>query len=260
MIKMKIATFNINSIRAHAENFINWMQAARPDVILIQEVKAQDEQFPHIIFEHLGYNIKVFGQKSYNGVAVFSKFSIEDFSRGLPTFPGDPNARMVDCIIDGRVRLVNVYMPNGEAEDSPKFPYKIDWMKKFSEFAAPLLDDEFPTILVGDFNVAIRDIDVWNPKAYEGSSISAPAARRIMQEWLDAGWTDAWRALRGPDEVGYTWIGYRGGSLEKGHGLRLDYFLLNRAAAPMAKSIEIDLSPRRAPSSSDHTPLILELK
>ncbi|MDR0449366.1 MAG: exodeoxyribonuclease III [Rickettsiales bacterium] len=257
---MKIATFNINSIRAHAQNFLDFLAAAKPDVVLLQETKATDEQFPHILFDHLGYNVKTFGQKSWNGVAVLAKPSIEDFSRGLPTLPHAADARMAECVVDGRVRVVNAYMPNGEAEDSPKFPYKIEWMKKFTEHIAPLLDDELPTILAGDFNVAIQDIDVWNPKAYEGSSISAPAARRIMQEWLDSGWTDAWREIHGKDKVGYTWIGYRGGSLEKGHGLRLDYFLLNKAARHMAKNIEIDLAPRRAAGASDHAPLVLDIK
>lgn len=256
---MKIATFNINSIRAHAQNFLDFLNSAKPDAVLLQETKAMDDQFPHILFDHSGYNVKTFGQKSWNGVAVLSKPSIEDFTRGLPTYPSDESARMTECIIDGRLRIINTYMPNGEAEDSPKFPYKIEWMKKFTEHIASLLDDELPTIITGDFNVAIEDKDVWDPKAYEGSSISAPAARRIMREWLDAGWVDAWRKLRGENEIGYTWIGYRGGSLEKGHGLRLDYFLLNKAAAPLAKSIEIDLAPRKAPGASDHAPLILTI-
>lgn len=257
---MRIATFNVNSIRARAQNFLDWVQSARPDVIALQELKAMDDQFPHILFEHLGYNIKTFGQKSYNGVAIMSRLSLEDAARGLPTFQSDPNARMIECILDGRIRLINTYMPNGESEDSPKFPYKIEWMKHFSDYIAPLLDDETPTIITGDFNVAIKDLDVWDPVAYRGSSISAPAARKIMQEWLDAGWTDAWRELRGADEIGYTWIGYRGGSLDKGNGLRLDYFLANRAARKMLKNIEIDMTPRNAPAASDHAPLILELK
>ncbi|MCL2629393.1 MAG: exodeoxyribonuclease III [Alphaproteobacteria bacterium] len=256
---MKIATFNINSVRAHAENFMNWLKDADPDVVLLQETKVVDNQFPHILFEHLGYNIKTLGQKSYNGVAVMSKHSIEDVTLGLPTMPHDPNARMIEFILDGRIRIINAYMPNGESEISPKFPYKIDWMKHFTKHIAQYLKDELPTIIGGDLNVAIQDIDVWNPVQYKGSSISAPAARAIMQEWLDAGWTDTWRELHGPDKIGYTWIGYRGGSLEKDRGLRLDYFLLNKAAAHMAKNIEIDMNPRRAPNSSDHAPLILTL-
>jgi exodeoxyribonuclease-3 len=256
---MKIATFNVNSLRAHVQNFLDWLNTAEPDVVLVQEVKATDDQFPHILFDSLGYNIKTFGQKSWNGVAVFSKYSIEEVVRGLPTYPSDENARMIECLIDGRIRLINCYMPNGDTVDSPKFQYKLEWMKKFTDYIANYYNDEIPTIIAGDYNVAIEDRDIWSPRAYDGVAISAPAARAIMNEWLQSGWQDAWRTLY-PNDIGYTWIGYRGDSLAKGNGLRLDYFLLNAAAKPLLKDCIIDMSPRRAPSPSDHAPLILEIK
>ena len=256
--KMKILTLNINSIRAHAESFIASLREIAPDVVLVQETKVEDHVFPHILFEHLGYNIKTFGQKSWNGVAIFSKLSMEDVTRGLPGH-ADPAARMISSVIDGRIRVINVYMPNGESIDSPKFPGKIEWMEHFTRHIAPMLNSEEPVIIGGDFNVAIEDRDIWNPKQYEGSSISAPAARRIMKEWLDTGWEDCFRRFNPDAANAWTWIGYRGGSLEKENGLRLDYFLANRAAAGLVSGCAIDMRPRTAEKPTDHCGLVLEI-
>ncbi len=255
---MKLLTLNINSIRAHATSFIDILKKGEYDTILVQELKCENANFPHNLFDEYGYNIKVFGQKSYNGVAVFSKHSIEDVTLGLPNF-ADVNSRYIECLIDGRIRVINVYMPNGESIDSPKFPYKIEWMNHFTRHIEKYLDSEEAVILTGDFNVAIEDRDVWNPPAYKGSSISAPAARAIMQKWLDAGWLDVWRHLH-PSEVGYTWFGYRGGNtVQKNQGLRLDYFLANKAAQQLVKDCEVDLEPRLADKPTDHTGLMLKI-
>ena len=256
---MKILTLNINSIRAHAQSFIDILRGGEYDVIMVQEIKVEDAAFPHNLFDDYGYNIKVFGQKTYNGVAIFSRFSIEDVVRGLPTY-SDVNARMIECVIDGRVRLINVYMPNGDTIDSPKFPYKLDWMRGFTDYISSYLNSEEPVIIGGDFNVALTDRDVWNPKNYQGIAIAAPAAREIMQSWIDAGWVDAWRKLH-PDDVGYTWYGYRGrDTVGNGQGLRLDYFLCNHAAEKMFADCEIDMSPRLAQKATDHCGLMIKLK
>ncbi len=262
---MKILSLNINSIRAHAQSFLDILRHGEYDVILVQELKVENAGFPHNLFDDWGYNIKVFGQKSWNGVAIFSKHSIEDVVCGLPNY-ADINARYIECLIDGKYRIINVYMPNGESIDSPKFPYKIEWMEHFTRHIEQYLNSEEMVILGGDFNVAISDRDVWNPKGYEGSSISAPAARSVMQRWLDAGWIDAWRCCN-PDAIGYTWYGYRGGgggtgpagSVDKNHGLRLDYFLLNHAAAKKIKSCIVDMEPRLADKPTDHAGLVLEI-
>ncbi|MBO7508683.1 MAG: exodeoxyribonuclease III [Alphaproteobacteria bacterium] len=254
---MKILTLNINSIRAHIESFIEILRAGEYDIILVQELKVETAAFPHNIFEEYGYNIKVFGQKSWNGVATFSKFSIEDTIRGMPNYP-DPNARFLETVIDGRVRVINVYMPNGEAEDSPKFQYKLEWMRAFSDYISQYINSEEPVIIGGDFNVAILDRDVWNPKNYIGSSISAPAAREIMQTWLDAGWMDVWHEMH-TDDIGYTWFSYRQNSLKHNNGLRLDYFLVNHTAAKMVRACEIDICPRTANKSTDHCGLMIKL-
>jgi exodeoxyribonuclease-3 len=151
-------------------------------------------------------------------------------------------------------------MPNGESIESPKFSVKIDWMRHFDDYIKPMLNSEEPVIIGGDFNVAIEDRDVWNPKQYEGSSISAPEAREIMQEWLDDGWLDCYRHFNPDIDNAWTWIGYRGGSIGKDHGLRLDYFLANHAARKLLKHCDIDMRPRLADKPTDHCGVVLELK
>ena len=151
-------------------------------------------------------------------------------------------------------------MPNGDCIESPKFPYKLDWMRAFTQYISRYIDSEEPVIIGGDYNVAIEDRDIWNPKNYIGSSISAPDARDIMKQWLDMGWIDAWRELH-PDTNEYTWYGYRGrDTVGNNQGLRLDYFLCNKRAAKMIKNCEIDKNPRLADKPTDHCGLMLELK
>ena len=255
---MKILTLNINSIRAHIESFMDILRKNEYDAILVQELKVETANFPHNLFDEFGYNIKVFGQKSWNGVATFSKNSIEDVTFGLPNFP-DTNARFLECVIDGRVRTINVYMPNGDCIESPKFPYKLDWMRAFTKYISQYIDSEEPVIIGGDFNVAIRDNDIWNPRNYIGSSISAPDARKIMQEWLNMGWVDAWREKH-PNEIDYTWYGYRGhDTVGNKQGVRLDYFLCNKTATKMVKDCEIDIEPRMHNKPTDHCGLMLEI-
>ena len=256
---MKILTININSIRAHVESFMDILRKAEYDTVLIQELKVENANFPHNLFDEYGYNIKVFGQKSWNGVATFSKYSIEDVTLGMPGY-ADINSRFLESVIDGRVRLINVYMPNGDCIESPKFPYKLEWMRAFTKYISQYIDSEEPVVIAGDFNVAITDQDIWNPKNYVGSSISAPDARTIMQEWLNAGWTDAWRMLH-PNDTGYTWYGYRGrDTVGNKQGLRLDYFLCNKTAIKMVENCEIDMEPRLADKPTDHCGLMLEIK
>ena len=255
---MKILTLNINSIRAHVESFIDILRTGTYDTILVQELKVETAGFPHNLFDEYGYNVKVFGQKSWNGVATFSKYSIEDTTIGMPNY-SDPNARFIECVIDGRLRVINVYMPNGDTVDSAKFPYKLEWMRAFTNHIAQYTNSPEPVIIGGDYNVALTDADVWKPSNYVGIAIAAPAAREIMQSWLNAGWTDVWRKMH-PDTIDYTWYGYRGGdTIGKKQGLRLDYFMANQAAMQLVKSCEIDINPRMAPKPTDHCGLVLEL-
>ena len=255
---MKILTLNINSIRAHAQSFLDILSRGEYDTILVQELKVETANFPHNLFDDYGYNIKVFGQKSWNGVATFSKYSIEDTTCGMPNY-ADVNARFLETVIDGRIRVINVYMPNGDTVESPKFPYKLEWMRAFTDYISQYLDSPEPVIIGGDFNVAIQDRDIWKPKNYEGIAISAPAAREIMNQWLNMGWTDVWRHFH-PDDIDYTWYGYRGrDTVGNKQGLRLDYFLANKRAMKMIKNCEIDIEPRLAEKPTDHTGLMLKI-
>lgn len=255
---MKILTLNINSIRAHIESFMDILKSGEYDTIMVQELKVETANFPYNLFDEYGYNLKVFGQKSWNGVATFSKYSIEDVTMGMPTYP-DINSRFLESVIDGRIRLINVYMPNGDNIESPKFQYKLEWMNAFTKYISQYIDSEEPVIIGGDFNVAITDNDIWNPKNYIGSSISAPDARNIMQQWLGAGWIDAWREKH-PNEIDYTWYGYRGrDTVGNKQGLRLDYFLCNKSAAKLIKNCEIDIEPRMADKPTDHCGLMIEI-
>ena len=154
---MKILTININSIRAHAESFIDILRGHEFDTILVQELKVENAGFPHNLFDEYGYNVKVFGQKSWNGVATFSRDSIEDVTIGMPNY-SDPNARFIECVVDGRIRVINVYMPNGDTIDSPKFPYKLEWMRAFSDYIAQYINSPEPVIIGGDYNVALTDL------------------------------------------------------------------------------------------------------
>ena len=255
---MKILTLNINSIRAHVESFMDILRRGEYDTILVQELKVENANFPHNLFDEFGYNIKVFGQKSWNGVAVFSKNSIEDVIYGMPNFP-DVNSRFLECVIDGHIRIINVYMPNGDCIESPKFPYKLDWMRAFTQYISQYTDSEEPVIIGGDYNVAIEDRDIWKPKNYVGASISAPDARQIMRQWIDMGWVDAWRQIH-PNDTDYTWYGYRGhDTVSNKQGLRLDYFLCNKTAMKMVKNCEIDIEPRLHNKPTDHCGLMLEI-
>ena len=256
---MKILTLNINSIRAHIESFMDILKSGEYDTVLVQELKVETAGFPRILLDQFGYNIKVFGQKSWNGVATLSKNSIEDVILELPTYQ-DTNARFLECVVDGRIRVINVYMPNGDCIESPKFQYKLDWMNAFTKYIAQYTDSEEPVIIGGDFNVALTNNDIWNPKNYIGSSISAPEARAIMQEWLKMGWTDIWRKLH-PNDTDYTWYGYRGrDTVGNKQGLRLDYFLCNKTASSLVKNCEIDMAPRLHDKPTDHCGLMLEIK
>lgn len=256
---MKILTLNINSIRAHLESFLKIISSGEYDTILVQELKVENSNFPYNVFEEYGYNIRVFGQKSWNGVATFSKYSIEDVTLGLPTI-NDNSARFLECVIDGHIRLINVYMPNGESIESTKFQNKLDWMNAFTKYISRYTNSIEQVIIGGDFNVSINDIDIWKPQNYIGSSISAPMAREIMQTWLNNGWTDTWRHIH-PNEIDYTWYGYRGkNTVEKKQGLRLDYFLTNKSALQQTQGCEIDITPRLATKPTDHCGLALILK
>ncbi|MBP3615778.1 MAG: exodeoxyribonuclease III [Alphaproteobacteria bacterium] len=257
---MIIATFNVNSVRAHIQNILDWIDEFSPDVILMQEIKCETDVFPYMEFEDKGYNVKAFGQKSYNGVAILSRFSIEDVTTGLPTFPSDTSARYIEAVIDGHIRIASVYAPNGNPVPSEKFEYKKEWMEHFIEHIKSLMNNDEELIIGGDFNVALTDREIYNPKAFEDDAITQPESREGMKKLFDLGLIDSYRIFNPDNDKAYSYFGYRGGCFQKGYGILLDYFLINEKAKSIITNAGIDTSPRGREKPSDHTPLWIEVK
>ena len=254
---MKAASWNINSIRARLPNVLDWLSNTRPDVVLFQEIKCVEEQFPRSEFETLGYNVVIHGQKSYNGVAILSKFPIENVQFNLPTFPEDQQSRYLEATIGG-ILFASIYLPNGNPVNSEKYLYKLKWMKELKEHSIKLLRNEFPVVLGGDFNVIPNDADVHDPELWKSDALCQPAVRTSYREILYLGYTDAFRIFnKAPNR--YTFWDYQGGAWQKDHGVRIDHFLLSPSAADLCCGCSIDASPRGRAKASDHTPIIVDL-
>lgn len=255
---MKIATYNVNSIKARLPNVLDWLKKFEPDVVLLQETKSVDENFPFMEIEDLGFNIAVHGQKSYNGVAILSKRPIEDTMSGLPGDDSDEQARYLEATIDG-VRVAAIYLPNGNPTDTEKFPYKLAWMDRLKDRAQELLEWETPVVLGGDYNVAPTDVDVYDPAAWEGDALTRPESRSRFRSILHLGYTEAYRALHKTPHKFSFWD-YQGGAWHKDQGVRIDHLLLSPLAADRLEASGIDSEPRGKPKASDHTPVWIELR
>lgn len=249
---MKIATFNVNSIKARLPRILEWLKDASPDVALLQETKTVDDAFPALEIEELGYNIATHGQKTYNGVAILSKHRIEDVVRGLPG-SDDDQARYIEATVDG-LRVASIYLPNGNPTDSDKFAYKLSWMDRLTVHVRDtLLPSEQPFVLGGDYNVIPTDLDVYDPKAWADDALFRPEVRARFRALVHLGLTEAWRALHA--ESGYTFWDYQGGRWSRDEGLRIDHILLSPRAADRLEACEIDKAPRAKDKASDHTPV-----
>lgn len=252
---MKICSFNVNSVRARLENVLEWLQESNPDVALLQELKCQDEQFPREFFEELGYNVVTHGQKSWNGVAILSKHPIEDVVKNIPGFT-DPfhHSRYIEAFTGG-VRVASTYMPNGNPVGSPKFEYKLNWMRAMSHHFKTLLTYEEPVIVGGDYNVVPTNNDAKkSPQWFATEPYTQPEVREIFYDWLKMGWTDALRSLN-PDDIYYTYWDYYRGAFESNRGILLDFFFLNPKAKAMLKDAGVNKEPRGKEKPSDHTPI-----
>ena len=255
---LSIATWNVNSVNARLPNLVDWLRTKQPDIVLLQETKTVDDNFPEAQLSDLGYNIAILGQKSYNGVAILSKRPIEDITRGLPGNDTDPQARYIEAFTAG-VRVASIYLPNGNPVASDKFPYKLSWMKALLNHAQTLIEFEEPIILGGDYNIIPDERDVYDVKAWEDDALCQPEARALFRTILNLGYTDAFRALH--DMAGaYSFWDYQKGRWNKDEGLRIDHFLLSPEAADRLKSCEIDRHPRGKTKASDHTPVLCTLK
>lgn len=259
---MKIATFNVNSINTRLPRVLDWIDSARPDAVVLQEIKCVDEKFPALEFEDRGYNVAVHGQKTYNGVALLSKFPIEDVMTGLPGDDADNQARYIEAFLcPGEakpVRLCGLYLPNGNPAPGPKYDYKLDWMKRLKERTQELLTYEEAFILAGDFNVIPQEEDVYDPKGWANDALFRPETRAAFREILNLGLTDAIRQID-PVGVRYTFWDFQAGAWAKDHGLRIDHLLLSPQAADRLKDADIDRAERGKEKPSDHVPVWIEL-
>lgn len=254
---MKIATWNVNSIKVRIPHLIEWSKQAHPDVILLQELKTTEAQFPKFAIEELGYNLVLVGQKAYNGVAILSKAPIEVEQTALPGDDTDEQARYVEAVI-GAVRVASIYLPNGNPIGTEKFSYKLGWMDRMIAHARSLLRLEEIVVLGGDFNVCPANQDVYDPEGFAEDALCRPESRERFRTLTNLGFTDALRALHA--ELGtYTYWDYQAGRWNRDEGLRIDHLLLSPQAADRLVAVEVDRGPRGMEKPSDHTPVWCEL-
>ena len=258
---MRIATWNVNSIKARLETVLAWFEEARPDVACLQEIKCVDEAFPREPFESLGYNVEVHGQKSYNGVALLSKTPLEDVRRGLPGEDGDDHARYLEAVVSGPrpVRIASIYLPNGNPIGTDKFAYKLRWLERLRRHAAELLALEEPLAMAGDYNVIPEPQDCDDPPSWMTDALFQPQSRSAFRalKWL--GFTDAYLQADGRPNV-YTFWDYQAGAFRRDHGIRIDHVLLSPQAADRLRGIEIHREVRDREKPSDHVPVVVELE
>lgn len=255
---IKIATWNVNSVKARLANVTGWIAEAKPDVVLLQEIKCETASFPRAAFEELGYQAAVVGQKSYNGVALLARTPIEDVVERLPGDPEDPQARYVEATVSG-IRIASLYLPNGNPVGTAKYPYKLAWMDRLRAHARTLLDREIPFVLGGDYNVIPAAEDVYDPHGWTEDALFRIETRRNYRSLVNLGLTEAFRALHPDERHAYTFWDYQAGAWQRDNGLRIDHFLLSPQAADRLVSCTIDRGPRGQEKASDHTPVVLEL-
>jgi exodeoxyribonuclease III len=258
---MKIATFNINGIRARLPALLDWLAEARPDAVMLQETKIVDDNFPRAEIEDAGYSVAFHGQKGFNGVAILSKLPLEDVSFGLPGDGGDEQARWIEATIVGArqaVRLCGLYLPNGNPAPGPKYDYKLAWMDRLHARATALLADETCAVIAGDYNVIPQPLDCHDPAVWTRDALFLPPTRAAWQRLTNLGLTDALRAVDANPGI-YTFWDYQAGAWQKNRGIRIDHVLLTPQAADCLVSCAIDKHVRSREKPSDHVPVRVEL-
>ena len=254
---MRIATFNINGVKARAEVLARWLDEAAPDVAVLQEIKSLDEGFPREIVESRGYHLETHGQKGFNGVAVLSKAPLEGVVRGLPGDETDEQARWIEARI-GALTVVGLYLPNGNPSPGPKFDYKLAWMARMQARVRALLAEERVLVLAGDYNVIPTDLDAARPDAWRTDALALPESRAAFRRLLALGLTDAVR-LRHPEGGLFSFWDYQAGAWQRGDGIRIDHHLLSPQAADRLRDAWIEVGPRGWDKPSDHTPVWIDL-
>ncbi len=258
---MKIATFNINGIKARAQALPDWLDETQPDVVLLQEIKSVDEGFPREIFEERGYNVEVHGQKSFNGVGILSKLPLEDVTRGLPGDDADEQARWIEATVVGEhhaVRICGLYLPNGNPVPGPKYDYKLAWMARMQNRAEALLAEEMPFLMAGDYNIIPQAEDAARPDAWREDALFRMESREAYRRILNLGLTEAFRT-RDPRPGQYSFWDYQAGAWNRNDGIRIDHVLMSAAVADMMTDAGIDRDVRGREKPSDHVPVWVEL-
>jgi len=251
---MKIATFNINGIRARLPRLLEWLEREAPDVACLQELKCADEALPIADIEAAGYGAVWHGQKGFNGVAILTRGRAPDLRRiGLPGDPDDSHSRYIEAEVDGLV-IASLYLPNGNPLGTDKFGYKLRWMDRLRAHAAELLAEERTVILAGDYNVVVEDRDVWSANRMAGDALLQPETRQAWRRLLYQGWTDALRALHPKEDKLYTFWDYTAGCWQRDAGFRIDHLLLSPTATDRLQAAGVDRWARGEEKASDHAP------
>lgn len=256
-IHMKIASWNVNSLRVRLPQVLDWLQAHSPDILGLQETKLQDEQFPVEEFRAAGYHAEFAGQKTYNGVAVLSREPACDVVRDIPDL--DDEQRRILGVTCGSLRVLNLYVPNGQSVTSDKYAYKLRWLERLTAYVKEQCARYPHLVLVGDFNIAPEPIDVHDPAAWEGKVLFSEPERTAFTRLLDAGLCDVFRHRR-PAEQAYTWWDYRVNAFRRNLGLRIDHVLASPALCARCRDCTIDMEARRAERPSDHAPIMAEFE
>ncbi|MFA7415284.1 MAG: exodeoxyribonuclease III [Rhizobium sp.] len=255
---MKIATWNINGVKARIDNLCQWLETSAPDIVCLQEIKSQDDGFPRMEIEALGYHVETHGQKGFNGVALLSKIRPDEINRGLPGDDGDEQARFIEGVFSvtgGALRVCSLYLPNGNPPDDPvKYPYKLSWMERLKTFAEARLALEEPLVLAGDYNVIPEPYDCHDPNVWEGDALFLPTTRQAFRRLENLGFVDAVRATSDDAKL-YSFWDYQAGAWQKNNGIRIDHLMLSPEAADRFRSAQIEKQVRSWEKPSDHVPV-----
>ncbi|HMH18513.1 MAG TPA: exodeoxyribonuclease III [Burkholderiales bacterium] len=258
---MKFASWNVNSLKVRLPHLLDWLANQTPGIVCLQEIKMEDYKFPVEEIESAGYHCAWSGQKAYNGVAILSRASLVDFAAGMPAFP-DTQKRLVAATVGegaDAIRVVCAYVPNGQAVDSEKYEYKLRWLAAFRHWLEGELRDHSRLAVLGDFNIAPADEDVYDPKAWEGQILCSPREREAFRGLLALGLKDSFRMFT-QQEKSFTWWDYRMNGFKRNLGLRIDHILISPELAVLCRGCAIDVEPRRLERPSDHAPVMAELQ
>ncbi|MGV3623918.1 MAG: exodeoxyribonuclease III [Archangium sp.] len=249
---MKIATWNINSVRARLERLVDYLKTRSPDVLCLQELKCTDEQFPHDELKALGYHVETFGQKTYNGVAILSKDPLTEVAKGMGD--GDEQSRIIAATTFG-IRVVGVYAPNGQSLTSPAYEYKLEWYSRLSRW---LRTSTRPLLVCGDFNVAPQDMDTWDPALWQGQVLASPKERDALALMMKNNELFDLFRTKHPEDGRFSWWDYRAGAFHKNQGLRIDHLLVTEELVKRCSTVDIDREARKGKQPSDHAPVWAE--